>query len=673
MNHQRKVNLEIMKRLSFLFIFGVLFSSRVFPQENSDCLMCHEGKTLKGTKGGRTISVFVNEKIISSSVHSDVSCIQCHVDLEGSDFPHAENVKSAKCNTCHEDIQKLYDGSLHAKAFNRGDRLAPICQNCHGSHEIIPVKNIKSKVAPINVPYLCGQCHKEGSPVQLQRNISQTHILENYSESIHGEGLMKKGLIVTATCASCHTAHEILPHTDSRSSIARKNIANTCAKCHAEIELVHRKIIKGALWEKEASVLPACVDCHQPHKARRVFYDQGMADADCLVCHEKKELKSLKSGHSLFVNYSEIKNSRHSNIACSQCHSGVKPSHTRPCDELTASVDCASCHTAVQEEYQKSVHGILASKNDSNAPTCKECHSNHNILGKIDPKSPTFALNIPVLCGNCHREGEKAAVRYTGTEKQIIKNYSESIHGKGLLKSGLTVTATCTDCHTAHRELPHSNPLSSINPANIPATCGNCHHGIQEKFEKSIHSSLVSKSDKNLPTCENCHSAHQIIRADSEGFKHIIMIQCGNCHEEIAKTYFETYHGKVSQLGYTKTAKCYDCHGAHDILPVENPASHLNRKNVVETCKKCHASANRQFAGYFTHATHHDPHKYPWLFWTFWGMTGLLVGTFVLAGLHTLLWLPRSLQWRRELKRRHQEKKENNNLESADDGKNDSN
>ncbi|MCK7523588.1 MAG: hypothetical protein MZV64_41095 [Ignavibacteriales bacterium] len=65
----------------------------------------------------------------------------------------------------------------------------------------------------------------------------------------------------------------------------------------------------------------------------------------------------------------------------------------------------------------------------------------------------------------------------------------------------------------------------------------------------------------------------------------------------------------------------------------DNPASHLNRKNVVETCKKCHASANRQFAGYFTHATHHDPHKYPWLFWTFWGMTGLLVGTFVLARL----------------------------------------
>jgi hypothetical protein len=126
-----------------------------------------------------------------------------------------------------------------------------------------------------------------------------------------------------------------------------------------------------------------------------------------------------------------------------------------------------------------------------------------------------------------------------------------------------------------------------------------------------------------------------------------IMDQCGRCHEAIAKTYFDTYHGKVSRLGYTKTAKCFDCHGAHDILPVTDPRSHVSLLNVVTTCKKCHAGASRQFAGYLTHATHHDPAKYPYLFWTFWGMTSLLIGTFVLGGVHTLLWIPRALQRRR--------------------------
>jgi cytochrome b subunit of formate dehydrogenase len=50
-----------------------------------------------------------------------------------------------------------------------------------------------------------------------------------------------------------------------------------------------------------------------------------------------------------------------------------------------------------------------------------------------------------------------------------------------------------------------------------------------------------------------------------------------------------------------------------------------------------------RFTGYLTHATHHDPERYPYLFWTFWGMTALLVGTLSLATLHTLAWLWRLL------------------------------
>ncbi|MDD8018691.1 MAG: cytochrome b/b6 domain-containing protein, partial [Bacteroidota bacterium] len=301
----------------------------------------------------------------------------------------------------------------------------------------------------------------------------------------------------------------------------------------------------------------------------------------------------------------------------------------------------------VGDQYQKSIHGKLFAKNDPNAPTCKECHGTHGVKGKIDPSSPTFATNIPTLCARCHQEGKKAAVRYTGTEHDIIKHYTESIHGKGLVKSGLTVTAKCTDCHTTHRELPKSDSTSSVNGKNLPATCGKCHHGIQEQFEKSIHSVLVSKSGKPLPVCNDCHTAHTIIRTDAEGFKLGIITTCGKCHAEITKTYFDTYHGKVWQLGYTKTAKCYDCHGAHDILPIANPNSHLSRQNVVQTCQKCHPGANRRFAGYLTHATHHDPEKYPVLFYVFWGMTGLVIGTFFFSGIHTLLWLPRAWQMRK--------------------------
>jgi uncharacterized protein with PIN domain len=521
--------------------------------------------------------------------------------------------------------------------------------SCHGKHDIRSPKDPASPVAPLNVPFTCGKCHKEGTAVMRQRNIHADHILENYSESIHGEGLLKKGLVVAANCSSCHTAHNIRSHSDPASSIARQNIAKTCTRCHAMIEAVHRKIIKGELWEKEAHVLPACVDCHQPHKVRKVFYAQGMADADCLRCHQKAELKA-RDGRSVYVDEKQHQASRHARISCAQCHSGVNVGLVRPCAAITVKVDCGACHTAVAQEYVQSQHGKLLIKGDSNAPSCKECHGTHSILGKAQSSSPTFPTNVPKLCARCHREGQKAAVRYRGPQHDIIESYTDSIHGKGLLKSGLTVTATCTGCHSAHRILPRTDPNSTVNRANVPATCGRCHHGIQEEFEKSIHHTMLGKTKKELPVCIDCHNTHTIRRADADGFKLEIMQKCGRCHGEIAKTYFDTYHGKVSQLGYTKTAKCFDCHGAHDIQKVSDPRSHLARGNVVATCQKCHQGATRRFAGYLSHATHHDPKKYPFLFWTFWGMTGLLVGTFAIGGAHTLLWLPRAFQMRKELK-----------------------
>jgi len=628
--------------------FLALAFTSSFAQENGDCLACHNDNSLTGHRKGKTISVFVDEKKFGSSTHGSLACISCHKDLEGKELPHGEDLSAVDCGTCHTKEQELHAKSLHGKAIAKGDPLAPLCKDCHGAHDILPASNPRSTVAPLQVPFLCGKCHREGSPVMQQRAIHQDHILENFSESIHGEGLLRKGLIVAPNCATCHTAHSILPHTDPASSIARRNIASTCTRCHAQIEAVHRKVIKGELWEKEANVLPACVDCHQPHKIRKVFYTQGMADKDCLRCHERSELKASKDGRSLFVRTYDLAYSRHVKVSCSQCHSEVNASRVRPCETITRKADCTGCHAEVSQQYQRSMHGQLMVKNDLNAPTCKECHGTHAVLGKLDPKSATFPTNVPILCARCHREGQKAAVRYIGSQHEIIERYTESIHGKGLMKSGLTVTAMCTSCHTAHEILPHADSLSSVNRKNVPATCGRCHHGIEEQFERSVHATKVGKTDKELPVCNDCHTSHKIRRADEAGFKLEIMTQCGRCHEAIAKTYFDTYHGKVSQLGYTKTAKCYDCHGAHDILPVSDSRSHLSRENVVSTCQKCHSGATRRFAGYLTHATHHDPEKYPFLFWTFWGMTSLLIGTFIFGGVHTLLWLPRAFQMRRQ-------------------------
>lgn len=644
----------------FLLLSGTLFfASCVFAAdkkaekkvehkvENKDCLECHNDPGATGDRKGKTISVFVDDKVFKSSVHGNLKCVDCHADLAGKELPHDTPLLPVNCGACHSKELKDFDDSLHGRALKNNDPLAPRCANCHGYHDIVPVKDEKSKVYFLNIPYVCGSCHSEGKPVQEQRAIPETHILENYSESIHGEGLFKKGLNVTATCISCHKSHDILPHTNANSSIARGNISKTCMQCHINIAGVHRKVINGELWEKDPQSIPICVDCHQPHKIRKVFYDQGAADSDCMSCHGKKDIHSSKDGHSLTVNQADILNSDHAKISCGQCHTGISINKARPCETITKKVDCSICHFEEVRKYKQSVHGKMNAQGNSSAPSCADCHGTHETPSRKNPASPTYPSNVPNLCGRCHRENQKAAVLYKGQQHQIMDNYIESIHGKGLLKSGLVVTAMCTDCHTAHGELPASDPDSTVNKANIAKTCAKCHHGVFEKFITSVHAPGPGKDDKKLPVCSDCHSAHTIKRTDMDSFKFEIMNACGKCHKDIAESYFQTFHGKVTRLGYAKTAKCQDCHGAHNIYSPVDPRSTLSRENILSTCQKCHPGVGRRFAGYLTHSTHHDPKKYPWIFWTFWGMTILLVGTFTLSGLHTLMWLPRSLEMRR--------------------------
>jgi predicted CXXCH cytochrome family protein len=544
---------------------------------------------------------------------------------------------------CHDDRAEEHERSLHGKAATRGDEMAPTCADCHGTHEILSHTDPVGPTATINIPFLCGQCHREGSPVSRTHVIHQDKILENYSLSIHGEGLFKQGLTVTAVCTSCHTSHDILPHDDPRSSIHKDNITATCTQCHGQIERVHRKVIEGRLWEDEPGKIPICVDCHSPHKIRRVFYNPGMANQDCLSCHGRPDLAMERDGGpvSLFVDEEAFNLSTHAGTACSQCHSEARPSDTRACETIVASVDCSVCHAEQVEDYEASTHGTLNARSDPDAPTCLDCHDKHATQAKTVHTSPTFPDKVPFLCARCHRAGEQAAKRIESDVDDIVQSYQDSIHGRGLLKSGLIVTANCTGCHSSHRELPADDPDSSVHPDNIASTCGTCHYGIQEIFETSIHSTGEPGEGRDLPTCEDCHTSHTITRHDVPGFRMSMMNQCGRCHEEEATTFFDTFHGKVSRLGAEAPAKCYDCHGTHDILPTTNPESRLSRQNVVETCAKCHPGSHRRFAGYLTHATHHDPDKYPFLFWAFWGMTVLLVGTLTFALLHTLAWLIR--------------------------------
>ncbi len=652
-----------LKALSVLLPVAVLImmTQSVHAMTDFDCFGCHGDASFETERDGKTISLYIDEAIFKQTPHAAKGCTSCHKDAKG-EGEHPPNLKPVTCANCHDDVNKIYEKSLHGKALAIKDPYAPHCYDCHGKHNIFPNTDKRAKTYVMNIPFTCGTCHKEGSPMTITHDIPKKNILEHYSESIHGEGLFRKGLVVTAVCSSCHTAHNVLPHTDPDSSISRNKIVKICMKCHVNIEDTHLKIVRGELWEKEPQKIPACVECHSPHKTRKALYDDSMNDKFCLDCHTKPEIKkTLPDGteKGLFVDINNFEHSIHKtkNISCMKCHVNMNHQENPVCKN-SGPVDCSLCHADQAAKHQKSIHGQLVAKGDPNGPICRDCHGDHNIMPKSFPESPSFARNIPELCAKCHREGEKATLRYQGSEHEITKHYQESIHGKGLAESGLMVSASCTSCHTAHSILPAKNPDSSVNRGKIVETCAQCHLGIAETFNNSIHSLKKSKTDKKLPVCNDCHTSHTIKRVDMAAFRATILNECGTCHKQETETYFDTYHGKVSLLsGGEKTAKCSDCHGAHDILPTYYTKSRLHRLNVVETCRKCHPNSNRKFTGYLTHATHHDKEKYPYLYYTFWGMSGLLVGTFLFFGLHTLFWIPRSFRERFRKRRKHTHKK----------------
>jgi len=646
--------LIVKKQLHLIFVFGlfIFYGSAIMAQSDEDCFMCHEDHSLTKVIKGKKVSLFMDASSLKNSVHEEVKCVACHTDVADGDFPHAEQLNKVNCGICHEQADKDFFRGVHGQALTANSIHAPTCIECHGKpHQILPPSNPKSITYKINIPVLCGKCHKEGAPVARAYNISEHNILENYSQSIHGEGLFKSGLIVTATCNNCHGNHLVLPHTNPNSSISVNNVAATCMQCHARIEDVHTKVIRGELWEEKPGAIPACSDCHPPHKENVQNIVANISDRSCLVCHGKEDIHKIVDGEkvSLKVDRIEMDQHVHKNINCVKCHSDVSAHLERPC-ETVKKVDCSACHAEVSNMYFASGHGQAYFKKDENAPYCTDCHGSHVVKYKVDDTSPVFRTEIPKLCGDCH-EKDNMAIQGKGLkEMDAYADYSTSVHGKGLEEKGLLVSAICTDCHTTHYMLPEDDPKSSVHPKNVPATCATCHKTIYDDYMASEHSIDHDKKDLKYPTCADCHSAHVISEIDENKFMTEITLQCGSCHEYLAETYFDTYHGKAYLLGHNETARCSDCHGAHNILNVNNPNSMVGIHNIVNTCQQCHPDANQRFTGYLTHATHNDKHKYPALYYAFWGMTILLISVFSFFGLHTLLWIPRSYVERRKNK-----------------------
>jgi len=303
------------------------------------------------------------------------------------------------------------------------------------------------------------------------------------------------------------------------------------------------------------------------------------------------------------------------------------------CVECIDNSECLGCHTKINEKkFAQSVHGALScngchwditdvkahlkakgSKIQAEPITCHRCHKRE---GAEHYASAHFINDIQ--CKDCHQEihdmtawkGDKVRVIEKCTTCHSDDGYAQSVHGMGAL-GGNPDSPVCSDCHGLHK-IPI---LKGDEPKNV-------------EFRKEFHTDV----------CQRCHADKKMMERNK-----VFLIA--------TQTYYESYHGKVEELGYpTLVAGCADCHGFHSILPSSDPKSLISEARLVETCGKCHPKANANFVEFIAHATHKDPVREPVLYWTFVLMTALLVWVFGVFWFHTLLWWRKDYWEKRELR-----------------------
>ena len=385
-----------------------------------------------------------------------------------------------------------------------------------------------------------------------------------------------------------------------------------------------------------------CMNCHGQQKIIGLSPEQRRAMVRP-VEGQSDPTPGVREG--LYVGPSTMAGSVHETVACVSCHADAAE---LPHAAKLPGVTCESCHTIAAGDHRRSVHAKAKANGDAAAPDCASCHGSHNILRASDRQAPTYPLNVVKLCGDCHAQ-HNAPTTSGHSSKQVVASYLDSVHGQAVTKGGLVVAATCVDCHNAHDVQPAEEPDSSVNRNHVAQTCGQCHIGVADTFSKSIHGRKLLAGDPNAPVCTQCHTAHAISHSGTMQFERDIVSECGECHNKplgptgrsLYDTYRLSYHGQVNSLGSDRGARCSDCHGAHDVLPVDDPASRLYVTNRADTCRRCHRDATENFAKFHPHADYRDGENFPVLHYVWLYFMVVISCTLAFFGMHSLLWFIR--------------------------------
>jgi predicted CXXCH cytochrome family protein len=296
-------------------------------------------------------------------------------------------------------------------------------------------------------------------------------------------------------CALAAGSLVLLPVPAFAQDSAKEEI-ETCQTCHSDDSLTvtfadgqtHVLKVDEAMFAKSVhGENLKCTDCHAgfgeiPH-AERQF--KNLADfrasfrEACKTCHFDNYTQSLDGVHYALLSKGDTRPP-----FCADCH-GSHAIQAAGKPRTAISKTCARCHAAVSATWANSVHGkALIDGHNDDVPVCTDCHRSHDIA---DPRSMTWLLKTPELCGKCHTN--KALMDKYGLSSNVLSTYLSDFHGMSasLSKSGAApkqgqVTALCIDCHGVHNITRVDDPSSPVLKANLVKTCQKCHAGAPETF-----------------------------------------------------------------------------------------------------------------------------------------------------------------------------------------------
>lgn len=173
----------------------------------------------------------IDQRNLESATCSD--CHGSHEILPGRNIQsdmHKMNVPES-CGSCHAEIYSEFQQSSHGQSLAQGNWESPSCTDCHGEHTIQRTEAEESRVSKkLQAERTCASCHNDPD-LAAKYGFGAANQVSTYQDSYHGLAVLR-GAENAASCADCHTAHLILPQTDLSSSISKKNIAETCGDCH---------------------------------------------------------------------------------------------------------------------------------------------------------------------------------------------------------------------------------------------------------------------------------------------------------------------------------------------------------------------------------------------------------------------------------------------------------